>query len=93
MRLENLDLIPKGYGTGGHFISGPNARQLLNTFEKDKHAFSGEESASIALPRKAKVRAEYQDGDEDLDSGQIQLLPYVSGNAWLLQRLADLRQR
>jgi hypothetical protein len=69
-RLENKDLLPKEFQTGGHFVVTPVVRILLGRFERVKHAFSGTENGDFSLPRGAIVAEGQQDG---LESGIISL--------------------
>jgi hypothetical protein len=69
-RVENKDLLPKEFQTGGHFVVTPAVRVLLERFERIKHAFSGEEGGDFALPR-GVIAAEGQQGG--LDTGVVDL--------------------
>jgi hypothetical protein len=69
-RLENQELLPRDFRTGGHFILTPKGRVLLERFERVKHAFSGTENGDISLPRGTIVTADQQDG---IDNGVISL--------------------
>lgn len=54
-------------------VTTPNARNLLSSFENYKHKFSGQEAASINLPRGTKLAPEYQDEEDGVDVGQIKI--------------------
>lgn len=70
-KLENLDILAKDFGTGGHFILKPIGRMLLGRFEAIKHDFNGTEGGEIALPRGTQVRADQE--TNGLDTGVISL--------------------
>jgi hypothetical protein len=67
-KLGNLDILEKDSRTGGHFIVKYTGKLLLDQFERHKHAFSGNETADIVLPRSAKVANHSSD---EIDSGSI----------------------
>jgi hypothetical protein len=67
-RLENLDILPKDFGTGGHFVLMPKGKIILERFERVKHAFDGTGQGNIQLPRGSIVPADHED-----NSGVIKL--------------------
>jgi hypothetical protein len=60
-RLENLDIRPQDFSTGGHMVLMPKGRVLLERFEKVKHLFNGTGDGQITLPRGTIVAADYED--------------------------------
>ena len=67
-RLENLDILPKDFSTGGHFVPVPKGRVILERFERIKQAFDGTGEGNIQLPRGTIVTADYED-----DGGIVKL--------------------
>ncbi|KAH6665783.1 hypothetical protein B0J14DRAFT_605889 [Halenospora varia] len=67
-KVVNLDLIPRDFGSGGHFILGRIGRILLERFESVKHAFDGTNDGGIEFPEQADlsptVPANVQGGEE-----------------------------
>ena len=60
-RLENLDILPKDFGTGGHFVLMPKGKVILDRFERVKQAFDGTGEGNIQLPRGTVVTADHED--------------------------------
>jgi len=60
-RLENLDILPNDFGTGGHFVLMPKGRVILDRFERVKQAFDGTGEGNIQLPRGTVVTADHED--------------------------------
>ena len=69
-RLQNQDLLPKDFLTGGHFVVTSVVRVVLERFERVKHAFNGTQPGDFSLPRGAIVAEGQEDG---LQSGVISL--------------------
>jgi hypothetical protein len=67
-RLENLDILPKDFGTGGHFVLKEKGNIILERFEREKHAFDGTGQGNIQLPRGSVVPPDHED-----NSGVIKL--------------------
>lgn len=59
-RMENLDISPEDFGTGGHMMLRPKGKILLDRFEKVKHAFDGEQAGKITLMSDAIVVPGYE---------------------------------
>jgi hypothetical protein len=69
-RLQNLDILPQDFNTGGHMVLMPKGRVLLERFEKVKHAFNGKGEGQITLPRGTIPNPEYE---ESIVNGVITL--------------------
>ncbi|KAF2473741.1 uncharacterized protein BDR25DRAFT_341026 [Lindgomyces ingoldianus] len=71
-RIPRKDIIESDSTSGGHFIVKPTGRWLLDEFERNKHAFSGVESADIELPEDINDASGAPE-DDDSDSGMISI--------------------
>lgn len=54
-KLQDVDLTPENFTTGGHLAFEPTPRFLLRQFEPIKHAFDGSQTSNFQLRRGTKV--------------------------------------
>lgn len=70
-KIEGISLLPDNYATGGHSIVQPDARIILERFERVKHDFTGKEhNINITLPTDAVIKEQFRG---DLESGTINI--------------------
>lgn len=70
-KIQGVELLPKDYTSGGHFLVHPEARILLDRFERWMHNYDGsDQGVSIPLTQNITLVGV---SDEELDSGTIEL--------------------